>query len=127
MPWSQGRSLVWDFTCRDTVAPSYVLQSSLEAGSLAMQAQNEKLNKYENLTRQGYIVMPVSAETLGSWAPMAVKFIKDIGSKITDATGEKRATSYLFQSLGIAIQRGNAASISGTVPSQKELDEIYYL
>ena len=71
--------------------------------------------------------MPVSTETLGSWAPMAAKFIKDIGSKITDATGEKRATSYLFQSLGIAIQRGNAASISGTVPSQKELDEIYYL
>ena len=44
-----------------------------------------------------------------------------------DTFGQKRATSYLFQSIGIATQRGNAASIAGTVPSCKGLDEIYYL
>ena len=71
--------------------------------------------------------MPVAMETLGSWAPLAAKFVKDIGSRIEDATGEKRATSFLFQALGIATQRGNAASVSGTVPSMKRLDEVYYL
>ena len=66
-------------------------------------------------------------ETLGSWGPETIKFVKDLGSRIADITGEKRSTSFLFQSLGIAAQRGNAASISGTVPSAKKLDELYYL
>ena len=71
--------------------------------------------------------MPVANETLGSWAPLGLKFIKDIGSRIAEMTGEKRSTSYLFQSIGIATQRGNASSIAGTVPTVKKLDEIYYL
>ena len=58
---------------------------------------------------------------------MGLKFIKEIGSRIADAKGDKRSTSFLFQSIGIAIQRGNAASIAGTVPSAKQLDELYYL
>ena len=40
---------------------------------------------------------------------------------------EKRSTSFLFQRLGIAVQRGNAASILGTLPSSSEIEEIYYL
>ena len=75
----------------------------------------------------GYIVMPVAVETMGSWAPMALKFIQAIGTRVADVTGEKRSTSFLFQSIGIAIQRGNAASVAGTVPSTKQLEEVYYL
>ena len=59
--------------------------------------------------------------------PLAAKFVKETGCRITDATGEKHAASFLFQALGIAIQRGNSASISGTVPLMKRLDEVYYL
>ena len=92
-----------------------------------MQAEKKKLSHYADLAQSGYIVMPVANETLGSWAPMGIKFIKDIGGRIADTTGEKRSTSFLFQSIGIAIQRGNAASIAGTVPSSKQLDELYYL
>ena len=68
-----------------------------------------------------------TVETLGSWAPMGLKFIQDIGSRIAYCTGEKRSTSFLFHALSIATQRGNAASIAGTVPSMKKLDEVYYL
>ena len=64
--------------------------------------------------------MPVACETMGSWAPTGRKFVKDIGNRIEEATGEKRSTNYLFQALSIAIQRGNAASIAGTVPSAKK-------
>ena len=70
---------------------------------------------------------PIAHETLGPWAPMGLKFIKDIGARMNDSTGESRSTSYLFQSISIALQRGNAASIAGTVPNTKKLDEIYYL
>ena len=127
LPWSQGRSLVWDFTCSDTLASSHIAQTSQEAGSSATQAEKKKLSHYADLPTSGYTIMPVACETLGSWAQMGMKFIQEIGSRIAGSIGEKRSTSYLFQSIGIAIQRGNAASIAGTVPSSKQLDELYYL
>ena len=122
-----GKSLVWDFTCSYTLAPSNVDKTALEAGKSAQQAEKKKLSHYDNLTTSGFLVMPVAAETMGSWAPMALKFLKEIGTRIADTTGERRSTFFLFQAIGIAIQRGNAASVAGTVPSVKKLDEIYYL
>ena len=127
LPWSNGRSLVWDFTCSDTLAPSHLASTSQEAGKSALQAQNKKMSHYVHLATSGYIVMPVAMETLRSWAPMGLKFVQEIGSRIADATGDKRSTTFLFQSIRIATQRGNVASIAGTVPSAKRLDELYYL
>ena len=69
----------------------------------------------------------MAVETLGSWGQEALKFIKEVGSRIAQLTGEKKSTYYLFQSLGMANQRGNAISITGTVPDVKKLDAIYYL
>ena len=53
-------------------------------------------------------------ETLGSWGSLGKKFITEIGSRIADATGEKRLTYFLFQAISMAAQRGNVASILGT-------------
>ena len=89
-----------------------------------MQAEKKKLAHYQQLSESGYLVMPVATETIGSWA---LSFIKDIGKRISEQTGDKKATTFLFQALGIANQRGNSASIAGTVPSMKKLDEIHYL
>ena len=111
----------------DTLAASYVSSTSKEAGKSALQRERIKLSKYAHLAASGLIFMPVANETLGSWAPLGIKFIKEIGSRITEANGDKRATSYLFQSISIATQRGNAASIAGTIPSARTLDELYYL
>ena len=88
--------------------------------------KKKKLGHYEELKRS-YIVMPVAVETMGSWGQMGLKFVKDLGSRIADVTGETRSTSFLFQSLSMAIQRGNAISISGTAPNTKSLHELYYL
>ena len=54
-------------------------------------------------------------ETLGSYGPYALNFIKDIGRRIMEISGEKRSTSYLMQVIGMAIQRGNSACILETV------------
>ena len=50
-----------------------------------------------------------------------------ISHEFTSSTGEQRATSYLIQGISIAIQRGNAISILGTLPGNKSLDEILYI
>ena len=125
-PWSGGKSVVWDFTCRDTLAQSYVGETSLEAGKAAEKAEDFKMDLYSNLIRD-YTVVPVAGETLGAWGKQGLKFIQEIGSRITMATGKKNATYYLFQSLSMAIQRGNVASILGTSPKIEFLDEIYNL
>ena len=83
IPWSKGKSIVWDFTVSDTLASSHVQQTSQEASKSAAQAETKKLSHYQNLS-SGYIVMPVAMETLGSIGPMAMQFIKDLGSRIID-------------------------------------------
>ena len=54
----------------------------------------------------------------------------ELGRRITAVTGERRATEFLLQRLSVAIQRGNAASILGTVDSATDLqnlDDVHYL
>ena len=85
-----------------------------------------KLSKYEELQKDYYMV-PVAVETFGAWSPEGARLIKTIGGKIQASTGEKRATFFLFQSISMAIQRGNAASILGTVKPGDNPDEIFNL
>ena len=42
-----------------------------------------------------------------------------------EETGEKRSAFFLFQSISMAIQRGNASCILGTVPHSEGLEEIF--
>ena len=125
-PWKQGKTLVWDYTCSDTLAWSHTNITSQEAGRSADLAEKNKLAKYDYLTRN-YFFIPVAAETMGSWGKLGLQFIQELGARIKDITGEKDSASYLFQTLGMAIQRGNAASVIGTLPSHKKLEEIFLL
>ena len=124
-PWAGGKNAVWDFTCRDTMCLSNVGGTSSEAGKAAQQAETSKFNTYRELATN-YTVIPVATETMGSWGPVGLKFIKDIGGRIAEATGEKRSKSFLFQAISIAVQRGNVSSVLGTTPDSKKLDEIFY-
>ena len=71
--------------------------------------------------------MPVAIETLGSYGPQGLQFVQEIGDRITAATGDKRAPTFLFQAISMAVQRGNAVSIRGSIPNSKSLDEMHYL
>ena len=48
-------------------------------------------------------------------------------SKTDTVTGEKKSTSYLMQTIGMAIQRGNSCCILETVLDSRKLYEVYYL
>ena len=74
--------------------------------------------------------MPVAVETLGALGEEASNFVHELGGRIATVTGEKRSTEFLLQRLSVAIQRGNASSVMGTVDSETQspnLDVIYYL
>ena len=123
-PWERGFSLAWDSTCVDTLAPSNVSHSAGEPGRAATCAEAAKTGKYREL--EGRVVfMPLGFETLGAWGAKCVVFIKRLGGLIASKTGERRSTTFLFQRLSIAIQRGNAASILGAIPYSGSLEEIF--
>lgn len=126
IPWSHGKCLLWDATCRDTLASSYIKQTTKHVGWLARTAEEKKINKYSSLLNQ-YHFVPLGFETFGPWGPCAKKFIVDLGKRISDITNEKRATLYLKQRLSIDVQRGNSISVLSTLPATSSLDEVFYL
>ena len=91
VPWSCGRCLLWDATCPDTLAPSYIQRSAVEASSAAALAESKKLSKYATLSIAHEFV-PVAIETLGSWGSLGLAFVSEVGRRISAVSGDPRST-----------------------------------
>ena len=81
----------------------------------------KKDRKYERLLNN-YCFVPIALETFGAWGQTGLKFIKEIGRKITEKTNDKNATQHIIQAISMAVQRGNATSIVGTLGPQRKLE-----
>ena len=108
----------------DPLCTTYVKKASKESCSAANDRERKKVSKYLNLSDNYYFV-PVGAETYGAFGAEGLKLLKKIGSKICKAAGEKRSTSFLLQSISMAIQRGNAAFVIGTAPTSAGLEGLF--
>jgi len=104
---------VWDFTCPDTFAASHLNRAVTCAGAVATEAEEKKKQKYCNLSAT-YCFIPVAVESAGAFGQDATEFLQELGRRIAAATGDPRATEFLFQRLSVAVQRGNAACVLGT-------------
>jgi hypothetical protein len=117
--------MAWDFTCVDTLAPSHLARSAQGPAAAAEDAEKRKAAKYSHLN--DYTFAPVCIETFGSWGPGALSLVKDVGRRLANLNNEPRSTSFLIQSLSMAVQRGNAASVIGSMPVGKNLFELLEL
>ena len=81
IPWEKGRYLVWDATCPDTYAASYVSMSANQPGAAADMAEKRKLAKYCQLPRSTVFV-PVAVETSGCYGQHAAELLRRIGAKL---------------------------------------------
>ena len=61
-----------------------------------------------------HIFFPVNIETSGVMNQMAVDLVSEIGRRISSVTEDTRETTFLFQRLSVALQRGNAVSFLAT-------------
>ena len=61
------------------------------------------------------------------WGAGARAFLTDVGSRVKQATGNPRAMEFLRQRVSIEIQRGNAASVMGTVDNAKDWSALFLL
>jgi hypothetical protein len=66
-------------------------------------------------------------ETLGPWGPSARRLYKDLATRLIEASGDQRAGHYFAQRISIAIQRGNTASLLGSLPVDGDLCHFFYL
>ena len=116
VPWTHGRSLVWDVTVPDTLAPSYRPIAVTKTGGVAARAESQKEIKYHQLALS-YLFSPIAIESLGAVGPKSWNFLMDLGRRIKMYSSENKAFSYLIQRLSVAIQQGNATLVRGTLPS----------
>ena len=63
-------------------------------------------------------------ETLGTWGPSAISLCEDLGGRIARETGDLRSLAFLKQRLSLAVQRGNAVSVLGTLPQSIEVQDL---
>ena len=92
MPWLQGRCLVWDVTCPDTLAASHLNRAVTGHGAVANDAEQHKRLKYEAIS-QTHCFVPVAVETLSALGQEASDFFKDLGGRITAVSNERRTES----------------------------------
>ena len=102
--------LVWDVSCTDTFALSHLAQGVTEARAVAGQAEMRKRSKYEIIARTHHFV-PVVVET------EALDLFAEITRRVRTVTQEVRARAFLLQQVSVALQRGNAASVLGSMGS----------
>ena len=116
VPWKGGRFLVWDVTCPDTFAPSYLPSAASDVGAVAVAVEVRKRRKYSHLD-QGHLFVPVTIETAGVFGPETMDFIRELDRRLQLVYADHNSFAYLIQRLSVAVQRGNAASVLGSARS----------
>jgi len=109
--------LAWDVTVPDTYADSHLADTATTAGAAADKAASNKEAKYRQLANS-HIFVPVAIETAGTWNNQAVQLVQELGRRMTAVTEDTRETTYLFQRLSVALQRGNAVFFHSTFTTE---------
>ena len=85
----------------DTYAPSYSSIATREAAAAAAMAEERKAVKYVSLSST-YAFTPVAIETSGVFGPRTATFLKDLGHRLAQVTGDKKSTTYIPPSKAIS-------------------------
>jgi hypothetical protein len=81
IPWKGGKALLWDVTCKDTLAATYIHFISKKVGDAARLGEDVRRNKYKELFSR-FCFLPFSVETLGPWGADAKKMNYTVRKKI---------------------------------------------
>jgi len=87
--------------------------SAREAGSATTHGAANKNTKYNQLFNT-HVFFPEAIKTGGTWHHQAVELVREIGRRTTSITGDVRESTFLFQQLSVALQRGGMRSHSKT-------------
>ena len=80
-PFKQGKCVLCDVTCVDTLAESYIASMSVTPGIAPEKVESSKMALYSKLMKD-YIFTPIVLETLGLRGGKGHSLIKERGHKI---------------------------------------------
>ena len=123
MPWSCGRPLIWDVTCSDTFAETYRRLAISHTGAVADFAESRKEELYCHL-QPTHIFVPVAVETTGAFGTKSLRFLKDLAGRLRSISGNALSFQHLIQRLSVAVQRGNAVAIQGSMLSDIDMIDL---
>jgi len=93
IPWCGGRSMLWDFTCPDTLAPLNLPRTTFSVGAAASSAECRKIIKYSDLAHS-HIFIPVAIETMGVWGLGATNLVSALGRRLAADFGDPRSVFF---------------------------------
>ena len=92
-----------------------------------LQTESRGSRLVRHYRRHNFTFVPIAVEIFGVLGDAANDFMYELGKRISAVSREPRSRTFLMQRLSVAIQRGNAASVLGTVNSSVDLDAVFYL
>ncbi len=103
---------VWDATSVNTFSGTNIIGCASAAGAAARGAEDRKRRRYADLAHR-YDFAPLAVETSGVLGSAFSDLLQDIGSRVSQRSGEPRETAWLRQRVSLAVVRGNAAAFCG--------------
>ena len=97
----------------DTLAVSYVQIGSTASAGAANAAAARKHAKYDTISAT-HIFVPVAVETLGPFCDEGLKFVSEIGLRLSTIFDDSRKSNFLFKIISVLIQRFNEVAFRGT-------------
>jgi len=112
-----------DVTVSDTLAQSYVQETSQTPGAaVAAAAAERKTSKYSSLS-QSYLFVPIAAETMGP-STRRDGLLCDLGRHIMQSTDDHCESAFLFQQISVFIQCYNVVTVLGMFTYTTPEDEM---
>jgi len=68
--------------------------------------------------------IPFAIESSGVWGQHAMELVSEIGRRLSEVSHEPWSTSFLRQRLAVAVQRGNASCIIGTLQVNNSMNKL---
>src|SRR5688572_33422513 len=95
-------------------------------GGAAEHAAERKLSKYSSLPATHDFV-PVALKSLGPINRTGREFLQELGRRMTEATGDPRETTHLFQRLSVCMQSFNAAAFRALMQRNLYYGTLYWI
>ena len=116
----------FDISIRNSLQPSYVTKSAIQAGAAAEAGELEKDSRHEaSVIAVGGLFYPMVVETLGLWTPFGVKTRKAISSKASaiSCIPFTRAFKNLLEQLSVKLWQFNAKMVYARM--QLEVEDVF--
>ena len=117
--WAGGRDAALDVTVTHPLQDMTRAGAATSPGHALNVAYDRKMaGAGEQCRQQGIAFIPVVAEALGGWHPVAVEQIRKLGSALARHTGQEEgeAISHLITRCSVLLQRGLTAFLLNRVP-----------